>query len=262
MIRLTCDLSGPLLGLISEGLAPIHGVEVGSWFSVRDIRAYRSMLPDLPFYFHGGDLIEQVGVLPGATSRIAAYVRCTGSPWVSMHLTMWLPGLVWLMLRRGWRIPLPDTRRAVRRLMRQVRQLTATTCVPVLLENVEPLPFQGYEFEAQPPQIADVLQEAGCGFVLDISHARVAANVLSLDVQDYLQSLPLERVQQVHVSGPRLHNGRLVDVHESLQQVDYALLDFVLARTQPQVVTLEYIRERQPLREQLVRLRGMLGSES
>jgi hypothetical protein len=124
------------------------------------------------------------------------------------------------------------------------------------------LPFQGYEFEAQPPQIADVLQEAGCGFVLDISHARVAANVLSLDVQDYLQSLPLERVQQVHVSGPRLHNGRLVDVHESLQQVDYALLDFVLARTQPQVVTLEYIRERQPLREQLVRLRGMLGSES
>ena len=261
MIQLTCDLSTPLLGLISDGQAPIHGVEVGSWFSVRDIRAYRRMLADLPFYFHGGDLIEQVGVIPGATSRIAAHVRRAGSPWASMHLTMLLPGQVWLMLR-GWRLPKPDTRRGVRRLVRQVKRLTATARVPVLLENVEPLPFQGYEFEVQPPLITDVLQEADCGFVLDISHARVAASVLSLDVQDYLQSLPLERVQQVHVSGPRLLNGRLVDVHESLQEVDYELLDFVLARTQPQVVTLEYIRERQTLREQLVNLRGMLGPGS
>jgi uncharacterized protein (UPF0276 family) len=262
MIQLTCDLSTPLLGLISDGQAPIHGVEVGSWFSVRELRAYRRMLPDLPFYFHGGDLIERVGVIPGATSRIAAYVRCTGSPWVSMHLAMWLPGTVWLMLRRGWRMPLPDTRRAVRRLVRQVKRLTACSRVSVFLENVEPLPFQGYEFEVQPPLIADVLQEADCGFVLDISHARVAASALSLDVRGYLQSLPLERVQQVHVSGPRLRNGRLVDVHESLQEVDYELLDFVLARTQPQVVTLEYIRERQALREQLVRLRGMLGRKA
>lgn len=261
MVQLTSDLSGPLLGLLSDDQAPIDGVEVGSWFSVRELCAYRLMLPDLPFYFHGGDLIEQVGVMPGATSRIAAYVRCTGSPWVSMHLTMRLPGLVRLMLRRGWRMPLPDIRRAVRRLMRQVKRLAATTGVPVLLENVEPLPFQGSEFEVQPQQIADVVQGADCGFVLDIGHARVAANVLDLGVQDYLQSLPMERVQQVHVSGPRLHNGRLADVHESLQEIDYELLDFVLARTQPQVVTLEYIRERQALREQLVRLRGMLAAD-
>jgi hypothetical protein len=51
---------------------------------------------------------------------------------------------------------------------------------------------------------------------------------------------------------------RLVDAHEPLQEVDYALLDDVLARTRAQVVTLEYIRERKALLQQLVRLRALL----
>ena len=70
--------------------------------------------------------------------------------------------------------------------------------------------------------------------------------------------LPLDRVVQIHVSGPRVQEGRLVDVHETLQAIDYELLRFVLARTDPQVVTLEYIRDRDALREQLVQLRSLL----
>jgi len=81
-------------------------------------------------------------------------------------------------------------------------------------------------------------------------------------VHDYLGGFPLKRVAQVHVSGPRMRGGRLVDAHEPLQEVDYALLDFVLAQTQPQVVTLEYIREREALREQLFRLRGIVDARN
>ena len=103
-----------------------------------------------------------------------------------------------------------------------------------------------------------MLEKTNCGFVLDTGHARVSAAALGMDVHDYLSSLPLNRVMQVHVSGPRIRNGGLVDAHESLQEIDYALLDFVLARTQPQVVTLEYIRQRDVLQEQLFRLRETL----
>ena len=45
-----------------------------------------------------------------------------------------------------------------------------------------------------------------------------------------------------------------------MQEPDYELLDFVLERARPQVVTLEYIRTRQALGEQLVRLRGLLDA--
>jgi uncharacterized protein (UPF0276 family) len=82
------------------------------------------------------------------------------------------------------------------------------------------------------------------------------------DVHSYLADLRLERVVQIHVSGPRMRDGRLVDAHEPLEETGYALLDRVLARTQPQVVTPEYIREREALLRQLVRLRGMIRSGS
>jgi uncharacterized protein (UPF0276 family) len=258
VIRLTTDLSDPLLELIHGGQAPIDAVEVGPWFTVQQIHAYRQKLPALPFYFHGGDLIERVGFIPGAISRIASYQRCTASPWVSLHITLWLPGTVWLMLRHRWRIPLPDPDHATRRFIGQVTRLRRSIGTPVLLENTEPLPFEGYDFEVQPGRITEVLEKTDCGFVLDTGHARVLAAVLGMDVHTYLSNLPLNRVMQVHVSGPRVRDGRLVDAHESLQEMDYALLDFVLARTRPQVVTLEYIRQRDVLQEQLLRLRETL----
>jgi uncharacterized protein (UPF0276 family) len=262
VIQLTTDLSDPLLELVHNNETPIDAVEVGPWFSVQQIRDYRHMLPGLPFYFHGSDLIDQVGVIPGAISRIAAYLQCTQSPWVSMHITLWLPGMVGLMLRRGWRMPRPNPERAAQRLIRQVRRLARSIQVPVLLENMDPLPFDGYDFEAQPERITHVLEGAECGFLLDIGHVRVSAAVLGMDVHDYLSDLPLKRVVQVHVSGPRMRGGRLVDAHETLQEPDYALLDFVLERTQPQVVTLEYIRQREALQEQLCRLRAILDSHT
>lgn len=262
MIQLTTNLSDPLLDLLRNGQVSLDGVEVGPWFSVRQIQDYRQALPGLPFYFHGGDLIDRVGLIPRAVSKIAAYRDSTESPWVSMHITLWWPGMVWLMLRRGWRVPLPDPEKATRRFIRQVQKLARALCVPVILENVEPLPFDGYDFEVRTERITEVLEKTGCGFVLDTAHARVSAAVLGLDVRDYVCALPLARVVQVHVSGPRMREGRLVDVHEPMQAIDYELLEFVLARARPSVVTLEYIRERGALREQLCELGTILESHN
>jgi len=262
VIQLTTDLSNPLLELLRNHETPIDAVEVGPWFSVEQICDYRKILPQLPFHFHGGDLIERVGLIPGATSRIAAYLHCTESPWASMHITMWLPGMIWLMLRRGWRMPLPNPERATQRFIQKARRLARSIHAPVILENIEPLPFDGYDFEVRTERINKVIDETGCGFLLDIGHARVSAARLGTDVRDYLSNLPLNRVVQVHVSGPRMRAGRLVDAHEPLQDADYTLLDFVLEKTRPQVVTLEYIRERESLREQLFRLRNILNAHN
>jgi hypothetical protein len=169
-IHLTTNLSEPLLELLRDGPVPFDGVEVGPWFTVREIRAYRQMLPDLP--------------------------------------------------------------------------------------------FDGYHFEAQPARITMVIERTGCGWVLDIGHARVAAHTLGMDIHDYVTALPLERVVQVHVSGVRERGGRLIDAHEPLQGADYALLRYLLERAHPRTVTLEYIHERGAVLDQLVRLRDLLESVS
>ncbi len=124
---------------------------------------------------------------------------------------------------------------------------------------MEPLPFDGYDFEVQPDRITEVVSETGCGLVLDTGHARVSAARLGLDAHDYLARLPLNQLVEVHVSGPRVRDGRLVDAHEPLEEIDYALLDWVLKQARPQLVALEYTREADALRDQLLRIRDMLG---
>ena len=54
-------------------------------------------------------------------------------------------------------------------------------------------------------------------------------------------------------------DGVLFDAHEALLEEDYALLEWVLRRTQPLALTLEYNREEAELRAELARLRSCWG---
>ncbi len=258
MTLLSADLSDPLLELFHRQPALVDGLEVGPWFSPDQVRAYRQALPDVPFTFHGMDLLVQVGFDPEAIPRIAAYVAASGSPWVSVHLGLWPLEALEHMRRSQVPLPLPDPERAAHRLVQQVKQLSQSLLVPILLENVSPLPFPGCEFEVQPELIQRLIAATGCALLLDLGHARISAAALGVDIHTYLSSLPLERVEQVHVSGPRLQDGRLYDAHEPLQPEDYALLEFILDRTHPRWVTLEYIRRPDALYDQLIHLRHLL----
>ncbi len=254
VFQLSADLSDPLFSLLSVRPALVDAVEIGPWFTLEQARDYRRRLPSLPFHFHAADLIEPVGIIPSSVQHIGEYLAATDSPWVSAHISVWQPGDVGQM-KRGGHVPLPDPETGARRLIGKARQLAGSIHVPLLLENVEPLPFDGYDYWARPEFIRRLLQEVDCGFLLDTGHARIAAETFGMDVKEYLRQLPLERVAQIHVSGPRRVDGRLLDHHAPLEQVDYELLGFLLAQVRPAVVTLEYIQDADLLDQQLSRLR-------
>jgi hypothetical protein len=79
-----------------------------------------------------------------------------------------------------------------------------------------------------------------------------------VDVHDYVDDLPLERVRQIHISGPRVRNGHFYDAHEDLGKEDYELLKWVLMRIKPEIVTLEYFKDRDKIREQLIRIEEII----
>ncbi len=261
MMLLSADLSDPLLELLPRHPALVDAVEVGPWFSLAQVQAYRRALPSLPFYFHGADLLAQVGAGPAVLQQVAAYLDATGSPWVSMHLCLWPADALASLRRSRVRPPLPDVAEAARQLSWQVSRLAESISAPILLENVEPQPFAGCEFEVQAELITRFINSTGCGFLLDLGHALISASVLGMDIHAYLSALPLARVEQVHLSSTRLRDGRLFDAHQPLQLQDYALLEYVLACSHPQLVTLEYIRLPGPLLSQLARLRQILDSQ-
>lgn len=258
MTTLTTNLSQPLLELLATEPSIVDALEIGPWMRLGDLRAHRRQLPGMPFHFHGGNLLLKVG-WPGVVRSAQAYVQASASPWASFHLLIWPYWMVWLMFRTSIPLPRPNAELETRRLIWQVRRLQRALPVPVTLENIEFVPSHRLMDHIQPALIRRVLEDTGCRLLLDLGHARVAAAELGMGEREYLLALPLERTVQIHVSGPRMKNGRLFDAHDSLQEEDYALLEFALQHTRPRTLTLEYIREKPALRGQLLRLRALLN---
>jgi uncharacterized protein (UPF0276 family) len=258
MLKLAANLSDPLISLIESGDVSLDMIEVGPWYTVDSICESKQKNPDFQFLYHGSNQITGMGFKPRTIPHIRSYIECTQSPWVSMHISLLLPG-VWLMYQRlGLIMPTLPIKWSIGLYRRKVSRLKRAIKVPLILENMPGLPFPGYDQESNPDTIRRILDAGGCDFLLDIAHARVAADIQNIDVYSYLAALPLYHVIQLHISGPRVHDGKLYDEHEVLQDEDYKILEWVLTQTKPKVLTLEYFRERNALSDQLKRLRSII----
>lgn len=92
---------------------------------------------------------------------------------------------------------------------------------------------------------SQVILDTDCRFLLDLAHARITADSLSMDVKDYIGSLPLDRLVEMHITGIALHGGVLTD-HFPLQEQDWELVKWALDQIQkgywqkPEILAFEY----------------------
>jgi len=118
----------------------------------------------------------------------------------------------------------------------------------VILEN---LPYygglhNGLRPAAEPRVVRRIVEETGCGFLLDISHGRLAARHMGMDERDYLAQLPGEHLRELHVTGiGQDRTGHVCD-HLGLADDDWVFVDWVLERiqagiwAQPWIMAFEY----------------------
>jgi uncharacterized protein (UPF0276 family) len=192
-------------------------------------------------------------------ARTLGALERTRAPWLSVHLGFSAAEVRFEVHMNALSPALPREELLLQ-ICRNARALAEAIPVPLILENLDYCPGGAYEHICEPEFIATVLEQTGAGLLLDLAHAQVSASRMGVPIEAYLEQLPLERVRQLHISGPRERDGVLYDAHEVLQENDYALLDWVLRRTEPLALTLEYNREASALREQIRLLRGMLRS--
>lgn len=202
--------------------------------------------------------LADMGALPEVLKATRSALTATRAPWLSVHFGFSATRVSF----KGGMQPASATlsREEVgSSFSSAVLTLRDALGVPLLLENLDYAETGTYEHICEPEVIRGVLEGTDTFFLLDLAHAQVSAARLGYELQAYLERLPLERVRQLHLSGPRVRNGVLQDAHEPLRPEDYALLEYVLARTRPWVVTLEYNRDADALREQLSELGHVLG---
>jgi uncharacterized protein (UPF0276 family) len=101
----------------------------------------------------------------------------------------------------------------------------------VIIENV---PYRGEQGKTlrpavEPVLIRQVVADTGCGLLLDISHARIAAHYMGIDERDYMSQLPVDRLCELHFTGLHDLEGYLQD-HLEILDTDWPFLDWVLER--------------------------------
>jgi uncharacterized protein (UPF0276 family) len=279
MIQLGANGSEYLEALIEAGQVQVDYLKVGPFLGRERIAHLGARYPLL---LHGGELTLSARPPLDGTKLAAVhdYVALTGTPWFSIHL-----GFAVEEMTPGDGVdPVSGTsplsaEEARRRIIRNARILRDALPVPLLLENVPRFPNTAHNHVCEPDFITAVVQVADTAFLLDLAHARVSASCLGYDLHEYLCRLPLDRTVEIHVSGPRwgrefrpvlaairpdmvaqLVDDVLYDVHEPLRQEDYDLVTWALRETPVRAITLEYWRDKDALREQLLRLRAMVDA--
>lgn len=98
---------------------------------------------------------------------------------------------------------------------------------------------------ADPVIFSQVIQDTGCRLLLDLAHARISADTFKIDVREYIQSLPLNRLVELHITGIKTHNGVLTD-HFELGDEDWTTFRWALDEIKaahwrkPEIVAFEY----------------------
>lgn len=257
-LQLAAIYSKPLMALLAEGKAAVDRIVVCSWHTEAQMREARSHRPLLLHNMPAMLALNQSDPFDEAImAQAQRLLALADPPWFSMSFGLSVEAFEY----NETITPRSETQsrsQVYLNVCRNAVRLKQQLPVPLILENLDYHPTNAYEYVCEPLFITAVLNAVDCGFLLDVANARISAHNLGLDEKQYFRAVPLFRVREVHVSGPRLREGAMTDAHEPLQDEDWEALTFVLARTKPEVVTLGYTKDKDQLQDQLQRLRTLV----
>jgi len=171
-----------------------------------------------------GDALDTETGNPADWGKYDAILAQTGTPWVSLHLGP----------EPGDHPDIPHTSLAPEHVDRVAEALIRDVSAVVdrfgpervVGENIFGY-YGGHLWTAMLPDVLHrVVEATGCGFLLDLSHARLAARDLGMDSRAYLNALPTAHIREIHVTGIQRFAGHWVEKSRR-RGVDVDALRFV-----------------------------------
>jgi uncharacterized protein (UPF0276 family) len=111
-------------------------------------------------------------------------------------------------------LPMPLTEASLTHVADRVRAVQDTLGRPLILEN----PSTYLEFRASTvPEwefLGRLAEDTGCGLLLDVNNVFVSATNHGFDPQRYIDSLPADRIVQMHLAGHSDCGTHLIDTHD------------------------------------------------
>jgi uncharacterized protein (UPF0276 family) len=161
---------------------------------------------DHPCYVHfslevsdgSGQIIDGETHAPVDFDRIEHLLKITNTPRVNIHLASkpkYHPDIA------PEDISSEATEKLTARLIKDVEVLTDHFGKEMIIAEND-AGGRNVISAALPAQvIRTVIEEVDCGFLFDLSHARLVARHFGLDAKEYIAQLPLDRLQEMHITG-------------------------------------------------------------
>jgi uncharacterized protein (UPF0276 family) len=111
-------------------------------------------------------------------------------------------------------LPVPYTEEALKHIISRIKQVQDYLERPIALEN--PSTYLEFKQSSMPEAefITRMAEESGCNLLLDVNNVYVTCFNHRLDPKAYLDTLPLERVIQIHLSGHTNKGTHIIDTHD------------------------------------------------
>jgi uncharacterized protein (UPF0276 family) len=174
--------------------------------NLADIRAH------YPIVMHGVALsIGTVDPLNGGyLHKLKHLIEDVKPAWISDHLC-------WTGVAHKTThdlLPLPYNENTLKHIVERTLKVQDFLGRPIALEN--PSTYLEFKHSSMPEAefIARLVEDAGCYLLLDVNNVYVTCYNHRLDPKAYLDTLPLDRVIQIHLSGHSDKGHYLIDTHD------------------------------------------------
>jgi hypothetical protein len=196
----------PVVGwfeIISEN----YMVEGGKALAVLDriLEQYRVVQHGVSMYFGSAEPLNREHL-----RRLKALVKRTKTPWLTDHLC-------WGSVDGTYThdlLPMPYTFEAVRITAAKIREARDFLEVPIAVENVSSYAEFHVSEMTEWQFLNEVVEQADCGILLDVNNIYVSSRNHSFDPYEYLNSVPPERVAQIHIAGHSRFRKYILDTHD------------------------------------------------
>ncbi|MGB7158731.1 MAG: DUF692 family multinuclear iron-containing protein [Tepidisphaeraceae bacterium] len=240
VMQLAINFSPQAAQLLADGKIRVDRFKCPDWPDM--IEEARALLP---VYVH---FPLDAGAVSGRTVDFDAVDRMsrdTDTPFVNYHLVAYsrdFPDVSPDALDAGVTATVLD--RMIVEVSRAVDRFGADR---VIVENI-PYYAPGGKYmpaSVDPAVIRQVVDATGCGFLLDVSHARIAAHYLGVEPHAYIKQLPVAHLRELHLTGVEMINGKLLD-HMGLGDEDLAWTRWAIDKIaagewgRPSIVAFEY----------------------
>lgn len=147
----------------------------------------------------------------GHLARLKALADRLDAPWVSDHLCF--TGTA--EIRVHDLLPLPYTRAMADHVVDRVKRVQDVLGRPFAIENASS--YLTYKASCMPEWefLADVVERADCGLLLDVNNVYVSAMNHGFDAAAYIDAIPADRVVQMHLAGHSVKAKYRLDTHDA-----------------------------------------------